>query len=164
VHVRDTDILDGTPVLDLKPYVAYTDAHPGAGHGWLESAARSGTGAELADPVRAFAVRFETLAAEQAAWIEAHTELAIRERIQSTLSLGPMPHAYRRIRQDGEWMRLAVKEWRVRFTVADRDIRVIAIYSGFRTSQLAAGSADEPLKSHREFVATWPRESTPCGV
>ncbi|MGB6451000.1 MAG: tRNA (N6-threonylcarbamoyladenosine(37)-N6)-methyltransferase TrmO [Steroidobacteraceae bacterium] len=164
VHVRDTDILDGTPVLDLKPYVAYTDAHPGAGHGWLENAARAGAGAEFADPVRAFAVQFEMLAAEQAAWIEGHTGLAIRERIQSTLSLGPMPHPYRRIRRDGEWMRLAVKEWRVRFTVADRDIRVIAISSGFRTSELATGGADEPLKSHREFVATWPHESTPCGA
>ena len=36
LHVRDADMLDGTPVLDLKPYVAYTDAHPGAGTGWLE--------------------------------------------------------------------------------------------------------------------------------
>lgn len=161
VHIRDADMLDGTPVLDLKPYVAYTDAHPGAGHGWLENAARSGAGAKLADPVRAFAVRFETLAAEQAAWIERHTGLAIRERIHSTLSLGPMPHPYRRIRRDGKWMRLAVKEWRVRFTVVDRDIRVIAIHSGFRSSELARGDANQPLKSHREFVATWQRESAP---
>ena len=26
LHVSDVDMLDGTPVLDIKPYVAYTDA------------------------------------------------------------------------------------------------------------------------------------------
>src|SRR5439155_25469237 len=30
VHVRDVDVLDGTPVLDLKPYVPWTDAIPDA--------------------------------------------------------------------------------------------------------------------------------------
>ena len=33
------DLLDGTPVLDIKPYVPYADAIPGACAGWLEGAA-----------------------------------------------------------------------------------------------------------------------------
>ena len=81
-------------------------------------------------------MQFEALATEQAAWIEAHTGLAIRERIQSTLALGPTSHPYRRIRRVGEWMQLSVKEWRVRFTAVERDVRVIEINSGFRDSQL----------------------------
>jgi tRNA-Thr(GGU) m(6)t(6)A37 methyltransferase TsaA len=164
LHIRDADMLDGTPVLDLKPYVAYTDAHPGAGTGWLEDAARSDTLAQPSDPVRAYVVQFEALAAEQVVWIEAHTGLAIRERIQSTLALGPTPHPYRRIRRVDEWMQLSVKEWRVRFTVVERDVRVIEIYSGFRASQLAAGGADESLRPHREFLAKWPRERKPSGT
>src|SRR5277367_1622688 len=143
LHIRDSDMLDGTPVLDLKPYVAYTDSHPGAGTGWLEDAARAGTSAQPPDPVSAYLVQFEPLAAEQAAWIEAHTGLAIHERIQSTLALGPTSHPYRRIRRVGEWMQLSVKEWRVRFTAVERDIRVLEINSGFRDSQLAASGNDE---------------------
>src|SRR4051812_4451741 len=77
LHICDCDIVDGTPILDIKPYVAYTDAHPSAGSGWLETA----------DPVRAFVVQFEPLAEEQASWIEANTTLALRERVQSTLAL-----------------------------------------------------------------------------
>jgi tRNA-Thr(GGU) m(6)t(6)A37 methyltransferase TsaA len=164
LHIRDADMLDGTPVLDLKPYVAYTDAHPGAGTGWLEDAERPGTRAQPSDPVRAHVVQFEALAAEQAVWIEAHTGLAIRERIQSTLALGPTPHPYRRIRRVDEWMQLSVKEWRVRFTVVERDVRVIEIYSGFRASQLAPCGADESLRPHREFLAKWPRERKPSGT
>ena len=158
LHISDADMLDGTPVLDLKPYIAYTDAHPGAGTGWLEDAARAGTSSQPADPVSAYLVQFEALATEQAAWIEAHTGLAIRERIQSTLALGPTSHPYRRIRRVGEWMQLSVKEWRVRFTAIERDVRVLEINSGFRDSQLAAGGDDESHRQHREFLAMWPRE------
>lgn len=37
LHVRGIDLLDGTPVLDIKPYVPYADAFPEAKQGWLES-------------------------------------------------------------------------------------------------------------------------------
>ncbi|MBK8206838.1 MAG: tRNA (N6-threonylcarbamoyladenosine(37)-N6)-methyltransferase TrmO [Planctomycetes bacterium] len=36
LHVRGIDLLDGTPVLDIKPYVPYADAFPDAREGWLE--------------------------------------------------------------------------------------------------------------------------------
>ena len=156
LHILDVDMLDGTPVLDLKPYVAYTDARPGAGSGWLDDTESVVDAAQPSDPVRAYVVQFEALAAEQAAWIEARTELAIGERIRATLTLGPAPHPYRRIRRIDDGMQLAVKEWRVRFTVVERDVRVIEIYSGFRASQLAADSADESLQAHREFLVRWP--------
>ncbi|MEJ1963837.1 MAG: tRNA (N6-threonylcarbamoyladenosine(37)-N6)-methyltransferase TrmO [Gammaproteobacteria bacterium] len=161
LHIRDTDMLDGTPVLDLKPYVAYTDAHPGAGSGWLKDAEGATDGATPSDPVRGYTVEFEPLALEQAAWIETHTSLAIGERIRATLALGPAPHPYRRIRSVAEGMQLSVKEWRVRFTVAERDVRVIQIDSGFRASQLTAAGTDESLQPHREFLAKWPRKRTP---
>jgi tRNA (adenine37-N6)-methyltransferase len=164
LHIRDSDMLDGTPVLDLKPYVAYTDAHPGAGNGWLDDKEQPGTGAQPSDPVSAFVVQFEALAAEQAEWIEARTGLAIGERIRSTLALGPAPHPYRRIRRIDDGMQLAVKEWRVRFTVVERDVRVIEIYSGFRASQLAAGDSDASRRPHLEFIAAWPRSTKPKSV
>jgi tRNA-Thr(GGU) m(6)t(6)A37 methyltransferase TsaA len=164
LHIGDADMLDGTPVLDLKPYVAYTDAHPGAGNGWLEDNERSRADAQPSDPVPAHSVQFEALADEQAAWIEAHTGLAIGERIRSTLALGPSPHPYRRIRRMDEWMQLSVKEWRVRFSVVERDVRVIEITSGYRASQLASGGADESQRPHREFIAKWPRERMPRGT
>jgi tRNA-Thr(GGU) m(6)t(6)A37 methyltransferase TsaA len=35
LHVRGIDLLDGTPVLDVKPYVPYADAFPDAASGWV---------------------------------------------------------------------------------------------------------------------------------
>jgi tRNA-Thr(GGU) m(6)t(6)A37 methyltransferase TsaA len=164
LHIRDSDMLDGTPVLDLKPYIAYTDAHPDAGSGWLEGGALSDMHGQPADPVRDYRVDFEILAAEQALWIETRTGLAIRQRIQATLALGPEPHPYRRIRRLDSGMQLSVKEWRVRFTVVDREIRIIEIHSGFRPAQLAAGDPDDSLQAHREFQVLWPRERITSGA
>ena len=44
LHVRDVDMIDGTPVLDLKPYVPYADAFPDARTGWLEPLAPGDAG------------------------------------------------------------------------------------------------------------------------
>lgn len=38
VQVEDVDVLDGTPLLDIKPYVPEFDGHPDACIGWLEAA------------------------------------------------------------------------------------------------------------------------------
>ena len=37
LRLRGVDLLDGTPVLDLKPYVPYADAFPGARAGWIDA-------------------------------------------------------------------------------------------------------------------------------
>ena len=34
IHVSGVDLLDGTPVLDLKPYIPYADSLPAANAGW----------------------------------------------------------------------------------------------------------------------------------
>jgi len=36
LHLRGVDLLDGTPVLDVKPYVPYADAFPDAKAGWID--------------------------------------------------------------------------------------------------------------------------------
>jgi tRNA (adenine37-N6)-methyltransferase len=40
LSIEDIDVLDGTPLLDIKPYVPEFDAHPGSCCGWLERVAR----------------------------------------------------------------------------------------------------------------------------
>jgi tRNA-Thr(GGU) m(6)t(6)A37 methyltransferase TsaA len=36
LHLRAVDLLDGTPVLDIKPYVPYADAFPDSRAGWID--------------------------------------------------------------------------------------------------------------------------------
>ena len=152
LHVSDVDMLDGTPVLDIKPYVAYTDAIADAGAGWLtsEDAPR--------DPLPELEVLWDAAAAEQAAWIEARTGLPLRARATAALALGPEPHPYRRIRREQRGFTLCVKDWRLRFGVEGRRVQVTAVESGVRKSELnRLDEVSAELTLHRAFCSEWPQ-------
>ena len=126
LHVEDVDLLDGTPVLDLKPYVKYTDVVAGAGDGWLAPR----------DPIAAWSVTFAARAKEALAML-ASRGVDLEAEVRAALALGPEPHAYRRIRRSGERGVLALKEWRVDFRVEGRTIEVARVRSGYRPKELA---------------------------
>lgn len=147
LHVRDLDLIDGTPVIDLKPYVPYADAFPDAKSGWVVG---------QSDPRPSWAVAFTDESEAQLAWLAAEgLSFDLRSRIREALALGPQPHPYRRIKKtDAGDLVLAVKEWRARFTVdaAASAIRVDSIRTGFRARELAGGTGPS-LALHRAFVA-----------
>jgi tRNA (adenine37-N6)-methyltransferase len=147
VHVRDLDLLDGTPVIDIKPYLSYADAFPDAKAGWLEPAR---------DPRPSWDVRVLQDAEAQLAWIAAHGGGDLKERVVETLALGPQPHPYRRIKkkEDGTYV-LAVKDWRVRFVIDGRVVTVQRIATGYRDKELATAAPGTPEELHRAFVATF---------
>lgn len=59
LRLRGVDLLDGTPVLDLKPYVPYADAFPGIAAGWID-AVDAATGAHSAPGPRKPRKRMES--------------------------------------------------------------------------------------------------------
>ena len=149
VHVSNVDILDGTPVIDIKPYVAYADAIVESKAGWLDGAA---------DPAPRYKIVWEDLAAEQRAWLGSMGGDALASTVDTVLGAGPKPHAYRRIKEiaPGRYQ-LAVKSWRFVFRdEGDRHLHVEKIYSGYKPAQiLAPPQPDEKdeLATHRAFVA-----------
>ncbi len=38
LHVAGADLMDGTPIFDIKPYIPYSDSHPGAAGGFTDTA------------------------------------------------------------------------------------------------------------------------------
>ncbi len=38
LHVSGADLMDGTPIFDIKPYIPYADAHPEASGGFTDTA------------------------------------------------------------------------------------------------------------------------------
>ncbi len=148
VRVSGVDMLDGTPVLDIKPYVPYADAHPDAKGGWLTPS----------DPVPPFRVSWSDEARRQLDFLALHGIL-LEDQVARALALGPQPNAYRRIRKTAHGHVLATKEWRVAFTVDEsvREARVDRFFSGFRPRELALDdSGDENLEVHRVFSQAFP--------
>lgn len=162
LHVQDVDMVDQTPVLDIKPYLPYTDAVANADHGWLETETEP-TGVMDPDPRRAFSVHFSDGASEQLAFLRDRHAIDLSGRIADVLALGPSPHPYRRIKKDGDGFILAVREWRASFQVRGETVTVERILSGYRPSELFS-SEDPALTPHRDYVTEFGTDGTRRGI
>ena len=49
LDISGVDMLDGTPLLDIKPYISSIDAHVNTKSGWLSGKMRSDGGKKLSD-------------------------------------------------------------------------------------------------------------------
>lgn len=110
VDVRGTDLLDGTPVLDIKPYVAYADAFPESRVAWLDEVA--------------------SLPSYNIEWdpsVRQNIDDVTRAHVERVLTADPFPHPYRRIEQiTDELFELAVREQRFHFVISDTTVTIVA--------------------------------------
>jgi len=142
LKVRNVDLIDGTPVLDIKPYIPFADAIPSAKSGWLEPR----------DPVSPFEIVWSSRAREQIAWLDRTHEIRLAAPVTQVLSVGPEPHPYRRIRRTAAGFCLAVKDWRVHFRVHELTVTVDEIATGYRERDLTSSAAPE-VQVHRDFIS-----------
>ena len=152
LHIAEIDMLDGTPVLDIKPYVPYADAFPNARAGWLDEEARVQRGEAPRDPIEAFTVRFSPDAIRALQWLAAHGS-DLRPQLEQSLALGPAPHAYRRIRKkNDDESEIAIKDFRATFVVRARTITVRSVTSGWSPRELETLDTPE-VRLHRSFMS-----------
>jgi tRNA-Thr(GGU) m(6)t(6)A37 methyltransferase TsaA len=148
LHVRGTDLLDGTPILDIKPYLAYCDAVPDARPGWT---ARQ----SLPD----YTVVFTERSREQGEWIHARTGLNLLEVARLQLEYEPLDDSRKRVSHEGEGYCLACRTWRLDFSLnpEKKEILLVAIRSGYRAEECAEGTDDpyEDKEHHRLFQKTF---------
>ncbi len=88
LYLGACDLVDGTPVFDVKPYVPAYDAFPEARAGWIAEADA------WADEPPKYAVAFSALAEEQAAWLRTEQGVEFTPRLVELLSRDPVtaPH------------------------------------------------------------------------
>ena len=53
LHVAGADLMDGTPIVDIKPYLAYTDSHPEAVGGFADDFVDYGLTVDIAEDLLA---------------------------------------------------------------------------------------------------------------
>jgi tRNA-Thr(GGU) m(6)t(6)A37 methyltransferase TsaA len=118
--VGDVDILDGTPVLDIKPYLPSIEAFPKAKAGWLE---------EIRTEPQ-YVVEWEKKALQKAKNIEKETSLQFADHVKRVLSLDPLPHPYRRIKaQADSKYELAYKYWRIGYEIKGNSVHIFSVNS-----------------------------------
>ncbi len=143
VTVEGHDLLDSTPVLDIKPYLPYADSFPNAKVGWLEEVEEAG-----------WSVEISPAAEKQIAWLEENAVTQLRGFVQGQLEFEPLDAKRKRVEVWGEGFRLKYRTWRVIFKAEPEKkmIQVQAIETGYSKEDLAR-SEDPYLDKdlHREF-------------
>jgi len=149
------DLVDGTPVFDIKPYIPAYDAFPDAKAGWIDE-----VDASLVVPPQ-FAVGFSPLAETQAAWLFDEWQVDFRSRLQEILSRDPTPHRTRRItvRRGTDQQVIGCGAWRAVFTVENQTVTVQSLEPGYPPRFLHDPARKEGLpdrEAQLAFLAKWP--------
>lgn len=127
LRVRNVDLLDGTPILDIKPYLPHVESHPDAYSGWIEEAAKQG----------AYSVNYSELATSQLELLK-ECKVDLTGRIERILSRDPSPHPYKRIEREGDRYVQAIRGWRIVFRVENSIVTVEEIRSGYGNDKISS--------------------------
>ncbi len=120
VEVSGHDLLDGTPVYDIKPYIPYADSQPGASAGWLDDLQEE----------KPFDVIWTEAAKDQLATLCGNERAKLIDAVTLRLTSNPYPYPSRRIKALGkDRFELAYKRFRLHYHVA-RAMCIIESLSG----------------------------------
>ena len=127
IHIENHDILDETPILDIKPYLPYCDCIPDANIGWLENVDK-----------KQYFVNFTSIAAEQIQFLERQKISEIKAFIIQQLEFDPTNKKKKRVEHIfGSWKYiLSYRTWRIEYTIEDFNIHIQKIFSGYTSAEL----------------------------
>ncbi|MCK5914018.1 MAG: tRNA (N6-threonylcarbamoyladenosine(37)-N6)-methyltransferase TrmO [Desulfuromusa sp.] len=114
LQVEGADLIDGTPILDIKPYVPYGDSFPAATSGFAEEPPRATLQVVFSDLARQQINQYQQESPE--------LEIMLRE----TLGLDPRP-AYRHNREDSQEYGVLFDRYNVRWKVQGSQLIVVDI-------------------------------------
>lgn len=151
----ECDLVDGTPIFDLKPYVPAYDSFPDESAGWIEE-----VDALMSAPPQ-YTVQLSALATAQAEWLRTHWQIDFQSRLIELLARDPSPHRTRRIKRRGSnQLEIGCGAWRAFFAVDGFNVTVTALDAGFPLRFLLdparAGLPD--CAAQIAFLAQWPEQ------
>lgn len=134
IRVKNFDLLDRTPVIDIKPYIPRADAFPESETGWLAAAVSDG-----------YAVTFSPEMQRQAEKLIACGGPDFQRFCRVQLVHAPLDKERKRLFPcpDGSW-EIGFRTWRIRFTAdaAAKRVCVLNIRSHYLAEELLPGAED----------------------
>lgn len=148
--VSNFDLLDGTPILDIKPYLPYCDSFPDSKIGWRKN------------PPIPIPIQFTTMAQKKLDWLESQGLTQLRGFLYEQLQYNPLDNRHQRVRclNAENLFEIAYQVWRVQFSLhTDSElsniqaITVQKIYSAYNSDEI--NSPEDPhgdKNLHRGFI------------
>lgn len=153
LYLRGIDMLDGTPVLDIKPYIPAADAFPDAAAGWRDAV----------DDEEKWQVTATERFTAQAEFIKAESGLDLAGFAAVQLSRAPLDGSRKRLTRDPDGnLAIGCRTWRIIFVCAEAERRIVLReIRGNYTSDELRSDAPDPYGDkavHRRFLAAKPGE------
>lgn len=151
------DLVEGTPIFDIKPYVPSYDAFTEEKIGWLEEIEKFDKSAPQ------YTVTYSALALDQISWLKNKWNIDFQDTVRSILSKDPLPHRTRRIyRGKKGGFCLYAGAWTVYYNITEFVVTVDYISNGFAVEVLMKKSyEDAPDRlAQLDFVETYKPPAT----
>ncbi len=151
ISVAEADLLDGSPILDIKPYLKYVDARTDATDGWIREEPK-------------LQISFTEKAQEQFVFLsELVPTLAgnLKGFLQHQLEYDPINTKKKRVRAlEGGLYEIAYRTWRAQFVFSTENssLQILNFTSGYSSTDLA--SSEDPhadKEAHRKFLKFRPK-------
>lgn len=143
LHIRNHDFLDGTPVLDLKPYIPRADSFPDSRAGWLDRV-----------PALESAVAFTPEAREKMEFLREISGLDLMNFCLVQLSHDPVSDKRKRVEcLSGESYSVGCRTWKILYHLKDDGVLAFDVRSGYSVDELREGAEDiyGDKEFHRRF-------------
>lgn len=127
LFIVNHDLIDGTPILDIKPYLNYADYFVSERQGWLD---------EL-PPDPAVSVQWSSLAKEQVDYLAQAWNCILKEVIEHRIIQSPFPYANNRVKEieKGKY-ELAYRTWRICYQWVEGIATIGQLKSGYDEATL----------------------------
>ncbi|MCB0357473.1 MAG: tRNA (N6-threonylcarbamoyladenosine(37)-N6)-methyltransferase TrmO [Bdellovibrionales bacterium] len=138
--VSQFDLLDETPILDVKPYISYADSFPNAKMGWI-------------DEQNKYDIVFTDNTLPKIHWLNAQLNFDLPQTIQSQLEYAPTCRKSKRVKKYQDSYIFSIQAWRLPFKVKGNKVLITDLFSGYTKAeidQLADTQWDVPL--HIQFT------------
>ncbi|MGE5683490.1 MAG: tRNA (N6-threonylcarbamoyladenosine(37)-N6)-methyltransferase TrmO [Bacillota bacterium] len=139
LFIEESDILDGSPVIDIKPYLPYSDSFPESRSGW--------TGLKT---LMKYQISYEDSASRQIRWLKVNGGFDLEDFIDLQLSADPDNSIKKRISRVTDpdlknVFSLAYRTWRIFYKIHYEEflIKVFKIDSGYSVSELLNTAEDK---------------------
>jgi tRNA-Thr(GGU) m(6)t(6)A37 methyltransferase TsaA len=127
IFISESDILNGSPVIDIKPYLPYSDSFPNSATGWVKK-----------DFDQIYEVIFDENAERQCAALKEKTNINLVNFARLQLEFNPKDSSRKRIaiienaEQENKIVyELAYRTWRIKYNVDDSERKIVI--SGIRS-------------------------------
>ena len=149
LYVDEADLLNETPILDIKPYIPMADAFPEAKAGWVDEQIKE-----------SWVIETSTAFEEQNQWLRKNSEFDLWSFAQVQLRRGPFDDSRCRVAVDENSCTgtLAYRTFRIDFSynLEYRQITLLAVRSGYSAEDLADSDDKYGDKSlHTDFLAAF---------